>query len=120
MRTLQAQVVGNVFPIGHHHATFARRQILIREKAEAADRAPGTQSLALQRSPGRVSGILDHRQSVAIGDFQDLFHPAGIPAIMHHHDRFRLGRDLASNIFRVDGEILQTDHVGKVHLSPGI
>ena len=87
---------------GDDHPALACRQVLVREEAEAPHIAQRPAHPASPARPRRVSGVLDHRQSVARRDFENSVHPAGVAAVVHDDDRARRRADRGFEVVGTD------------------
>src|SRR6185436_6553621 len=93
VRAEQPDPVGELWVIGHNEPALTGWQILVREKAEAADAADRSALAAAPDCPGSMRGVLDDRQPVPLGDLQDRLHVARIAPVMQDDERLRRRSD---------------------------
>ena len=79
--------------VGSQHAAAAGREVLAAAAAEAADVADRAKAAVVPGAAVRVRHVLNHGQSVPLGDGQDGLHVAAHPAEVHGHDRAGAGGD---------------------------
>ena len=71
---------------GHRAALTARTEVLARVEAEAGERTEAADPASLVLGAVRLRGVLDHHQTVALGDLEDRVHLRRLAVEVHRHD----------------------------------
>src|SRR5436190_3792511 len=120
MRAEEAYLLGQRVVLRHDHPSLADGEVLVREEAEAADRAEGAARMPAKFTARRMRGVFDQCEAAPLHEIGDLVHAAGMTAVVHHQDRTRLRRDRRLEVRRIDREILRPDDVAEDRRRAGV
>ncbi len=106
VRAKKPRLLSRLLVSKDRHASFAGRQVLVGEEAEAAGVAEAAARHAVEFRAEGMCSVLDYEQPVFLRGRLDRRHIDRGAAVVHDHDCSRARRDEPFDFVRVDREVV--------------